>query len=120
MTGAKTQMIMEDWDFLQLQVALYINSELSGIPMNMAPKKWTRGFVQRLKGKQGTVPVGSLADEFNGKPSPPCLSWATESAMMPSRRAQVRRLFSSSNRAMKLFRRSLSPLAPIRFRGGGA
>uniref|UniRef100_A0A8C4WZI4 DNA-directed RNA polymerase subunit n=1 Tax=Eptatretus burgeri TaxID=7764 RepID=A0A8C4WZI4_EPTBU len=52
-SGAKTQMIMEDWDFLQLQVALYINSELSGIPLNMAPKKWTRGFVQRLKGKQG-------------------------------------------------------------------
>ncbi len=45
---------MEDWDFLQLQCALYINSELSGIPLNMAPKKWTRGFVQRLKGKQGT------------------------------------------------------------------
>ncbi|XP_041032404.1 DNA-directed RNA polymerase III subunit RPC1 isoform X1 [Carcharodon carcharias] len=53
MSGAKTQMIMEDWDFLQLQCALYINSELSGIPLNMAPKKWTRGFVQRLKGKQG-------------------------------------------------------------------
>lgn len=49
-------MIMEDWDFLQLQCALYINSELSGIPLNMAPKKWTRGFVQRLKGKQGTRP----------------------------------------------------------------
>lgn len=55
MTGAKTQMIMEDWDFLQLQCALYINSELSGIPLNMAPKKWTRGFVQRLKGKQGMI-----------------------------------------------------------------
>lgn len=55
MTGAKTQMIMEDWDFLQLQCALYINSELSGIPLNMAPKKWTRGFVQRLKGKQGRI-----------------------------------------------------------------
>uniref|UniRef100_A0A8C2PGV5 DNA-directed RNA polymerase subunit n=1 Tax=Capra hircus TaxID=9925 RepID=A0A8C2PGV5_CAPHI len=55
-SGAKTQMIMEDWDFLQLQCALYINSELSGIPLNMAPKKWTRGFVQRLKGKQGTCP----------------------------------------------------------------
>lgn len=49
-------MIMEDWDFLQLQCALYINSELSGIPLNMAPKKWTRGFVQRLKGKQGMCP----------------------------------------------------------------
>uniref|UniRef100_A0A2K6LF12 DNA-directed RNA polymerase subunit n=1 Tax=Rhinopithecus bieti TaxID=61621 RepID=A0A2K6LF12_RHIBE len=47
-SGAKTQMIMEDWDFLQLQCALYINSELSGIPLNMAPKKWTRGFPQSL------------------------------------------------------------------------
>jgi DNA-directed RNA polymerase beta' subunit len=51
-------MIMEDWDFLQLQCALYINSELSGIPLNMAPKKWTRGFVQRLKGKQGRFLTG--------------------------------------------------------------
>ncbi|XP_070543488.1 DNA-directed RNA polymerase III subunit RPC1-like [Ptychodera flava] len=52
-TGAKMSMIMEDWDFLQLQCALYINSEQSGIPMNMQPKKPTRGFCQRLKGKQG-------------------------------------------------------------------
>ncbi|CAG0896236.1 unnamed protein product, partial [Darwinula stevensoni] len=51
--GAKIQMITEDWDFLQLQCALYINSETSGIPLNMQPKKATRGFVQRLKGKQG-------------------------------------------------------------------
>ncbi|XP_015764049.1 PREDICTED: DNA-directed RNA polymerase III subunit RPC1-like [Acropora digitifera] len=43
----------EDWDFLQLQCALYINSEVSGIPLSMQPKKGTRGFVQRLKGKQG-------------------------------------------------------------------
>lgn len=52
-TGAKIQMIMEDWDFLQLQCALYINSEMSGIPLSMQPKKGSRGFVQRLKGKQG-------------------------------------------------------------------
>ncbi|XP_072037718.1 LOW QUALITY PROTEIN: DNA-directed RNA polymerase III subunit RPC1-like [Amphiura filiformis] len=51
--GAKMSMIMEDWDFLQLQCALYINSETSGIPLNMQPKKPTRGFCQRLKGKQG-------------------------------------------------------------------
>nr|SVE79940.1 EOG090X00FC [Daphnia magna] len=51
--GAKSQMILEDWDFLQLQCALYINSELSGIPLNMQPKKASRGIVQRLKGKQG-------------------------------------------------------------------
>lgn len=51
--GAKMSMIMEDWDFLQLQCALYINSEMSGIPLSMQPKKFTRGFCQRLKGKQG-------------------------------------------------------------------
>lgn len=33
--GAKAQMIAEDWDVLQLHCALYINSEMSGIPLNM-------------------------------------------------------------------------------------
>ncbi|KAK6965965.1 DNA-directed RNA polymerase III subunit RPC1 [Biomphalaria glabrata] len=52
-TGAKMQMYMEDWDYVQLHVALLYNSETSGIPLSMQPKKKTRGFVQRLKGKQG-------------------------------------------------------------------
>jgi len=68
-SGAKVQIIMEDWDFLQLQCALYINSEVSGIPMNMQPKKATRGFVQRLKGKQGRF-RGNLSGkrvDFSGR-----------------------------------------------------
>jgi len=52
-TGATSKMIQDDWDFLQLQCALHINSQLSGIPADKAPKKYMRGFVQRLKGKQG-------------------------------------------------------------------
>lgn len=28
--------MQESWDFLQLQCALYINSEMSGIPLAMA------------------------------------------------------------------------------------
>ncbi|XP_076289845.1 DNA-directed RNA polymerase III subunit RPC1-like [Lasioglossum baleicum] len=52
-SGAKVQMYSEDWEFLQLHCALYINSEMSGIPVNMQPKKSGRGLVQRLKGKQG-------------------------------------------------------------------
>ncbi|CAH1406139.1 unnamed protein product [Nezara viridula] len=52
-SGAKSQMIAEDWEFLQLHCALYINSETSGIPINMQPKKSSRGLVQRLKGKHG-------------------------------------------------------------------
>ncbi|XP_066147818.1 DNA-directed RNA polymerase III subunit RPC1 [Euwallacea fornicatus] len=51
--GASVNMYQEGWDHLQLQTALYINSELSGVPMNLMPKKPGRGLVQRLKGKQG-------------------------------------------------------------------
>ncbi|KAJ6643220.1 DNA-directed RNA polymerase III subunit RPC1, partial [Pseudolycoriella hygida] len=52
-TGGKMELIQEDWDFLQLHVALYFNSEVSGVPLTMIPKKPSRGIVQRLKGKQG-------------------------------------------------------------------
>lgn len=51
--GVKMDKLVERWDFLQLQCALYINGSLSGIPANMQPKKWIRSFAQRLKGKQG-------------------------------------------------------------------
>lgn len=33
--GAKAPMIAEAWDVLQLHCALYINSEMSGIPFNL-------------------------------------------------------------------------------------
>lgn len=52
-SGAKAQMIQEDWEWLQLHCALFINSETSGIPLNMQPKSKSRGLIQRLKGKQG-------------------------------------------------------------------
>lgn len=52
-TGAIPSLVMEAWDFLQLEIALYINSETSGIPLQNKPKKATRGLVQRLKGKHG-------------------------------------------------------------------
>ncbi|XP_012231845.1 DNA-directed RNA polymerase III subunit RPC1 isoform X2 [Linepithema humile] len=51
--GVKVLTYMEHWDFLQLHCGLYINSEMSGIPLHMQPKKSGRGIVQRLKGKQG-------------------------------------------------------------------
>lgn len=34
-SGVNTHMFMEDWDYLQLHCALYINSEISGIPPHM-------------------------------------------------------------------------------------
>ncbi|XP_055844641.1 DNA-directed RNA polymerase III subunit RPC1 [Episyrphus balteatus] len=68
-SGGKIELIQEDWDFLQLHVALYFHSEISGIPINMVPKKPTRGIVQRLKGKQGRF-RGNLSGkrvDFSGR-----------------------------------------------------
>jgi len=69
--------LMENWDFLQLQCALYINSELPGIPQALqTPGKPLRGFVQRLKGKQGRF-RGNLSGAppmpgFNAAPADRC------------------------------------------------
>lgn len=53
LSGATVNMYQDGWDFLQLHTAMYINSEVSGIPLAMMQKKSSRGLVQRLKGKQG-------------------------------------------------------------------
>lgn len=67
--GAPIKVISEAWDHLQVQCALYINSELSGLPPDMQPKKASRGFTQRLKGKQGRF-RGNLSGkrvDFSGR-----------------------------------------------------
>lgn len=52
--GVTVPMLMEDWDYLQLQCALYINSELPGVPLALqTSSKPIRGLCQRLKGKMG-------------------------------------------------------------------
>eukprot|EP00898_Chlorokybus_atmophyticus_P005611 jgi/Chlat1/6050/Chrsp4S06335 len=62
--------LMENWDFLQIQCAMYINSELPGLPLAFqGPGKPLRGFVQRLKGKQGRF-RGNLSGkrvDFSGR-----------------------------------------------------
>ncbi|KAH7924840.1 beta and beta-prime subunits of DNA dependent RNA-polymerase [Leucogyrophana mollusca] len=66
--GAPTAQFMEHWEFLQLSVAMYINSELPGVP-SQAGQKPMRGFVQRLKGKQGRF-RGNLSGkrvDFSGR-----------------------------------------------------
>lgn len=51
--------VMDKWDYLQHQVALYINSDAPGLNSEMSAKtkKPTRGLCQRLKGKQGRFRV---------------------------------------------------------------
>jgi len=62
--------LMENWDFLQVQCAMYINSDLPGLPlMYQTTGKPLRGFVQRLKGKQGRF-RGNLSGkrvDFSGR-----------------------------------------------------
>lgn len=52
--GVPVSTLMEDWDFLQLQCAMYINSELPGVSAALQiTGKPIRGLCQRLKGKMG-------------------------------------------------------------------
>jgi len=68
--GVQIQMLMENWDFLQIQCAMYIDSDLPGLTTLYAPSvKPMRGFVQRLKGKQGRF-RGNLSGkrvDFSGR-----------------------------------------------------
>ena len=62
--------LAENWDFLQLKVAQLVNSELPGLPPSyQGNSKPVRGFVQRLKGKQGRF-RGNLSGkrvDFSGR-----------------------------------------------------
>ncbi|KAI0017700.1 DNA-directed RNA polymerase III subunit RPC1 [Xylariomycetidae sp. FL0641] len=66
--GTALQTIMEQWEFLQLQIAVYVNSEVPGL-QNSGITKTMRGFCQRLKGKQGRF-RGNLSGkrvDFSGR-----------------------------------------------------
>ncbi|XP_076459285.1 DNA-directed RNA polymerase III subunit RPC1-like [Babylonia areolata] len=68
-SGGKMMNMIEDWDYLQLQVFLLVNSEVSGVPLRMQPTKTLKGLVQRLKGKQGRF-RGNLSGkrvDFSGR-----------------------------------------------------
>ncbi|KAJ2688348.1 DNA-directed RNA polymerase III subunit C1 (rpo31) [Coemansia spiralis] len=66
--GAGTVSIMEQWDYLGLAIAMYINSDVPGVPVSIVGKP-IRGFTQRLKGKQGRF-RGNLSGkrvDFSGR-----------------------------------------------------
>ncbi|KAI2624900.1 beta and beta-prime subunits of DNA dependent RNA-polymerase [Hypoxylon sp. NC1633] len=65
--GTALQTIMEQWEFLQLQIANYVNSDVPGL--QMSGTKAMRGICQRLKGKQGRF-RGNLSGkrvDFSGR-----------------------------------------------------
>ncbi|TVY56528.1 DNA-directed RNA polymerase III subunit RPC1 [Lachnellula cervina] len=66
--GQPLQTIVEQWDYLQLQIALYINSDVPNL-QQVGNGKPIRGFCQRLKGKQGRF-RGNLSGkrvDFSGR-----------------------------------------------------
>lgn len=66
--GSPVGTIMEQWEYLQLQIAMYVNSEVPGLAQPGFGKN-ARGFCQRLKGKQGRF-RGNLSGkrvDFSGR-----------------------------------------------------
>lgn len=66
--GSPVQTLMEQWEYLQLQVAMYVNSDVPGLQQPGFGKS-VRGFCQRLKGKQGRF-RGNLSGkrvDFSGR-----------------------------------------------------
>ncbi|KAK2747991.1 hypothetical protein FQN57_001582 [Myotisia sp. PD_48] len=66
--GAPVQTIIECWDYMQLQIAVYINSDVPGLQKADFGKP-IRGLCQRLKGKQGRF-RGNLSGkrvDFSGR-----------------------------------------------------
>lgn len=67
--GATMKMVAEDWEFLQVLVALFINGDTPGIPRQIIGPRNPRGLCQRLKGKQGRF-RGNLSGkrvDFSGR-----------------------------------------------------
>ncbi|KAI0387182.1 beta and beta-prime subunits of DNA dependent RNA-polymerase [Hypomontagnella monticulosa] len=65
--GTALQTIMELWEYMQLQIAVYVNSDVPGL--QAGGTKTTRGVCQRLKGKQGRF-RGNLSGkrvDFSGR-----------------------------------------------------
>lgn len=93
-SGAKVQMYNEDWEFLQLHCALYINSEMSGIPLNMQPKKCGRGLVQRLKGKQG---------RFRGNLSGKRVDFSSRTVISPDPNLRIEQVIFDIESSFKYF-----------------
>ncbi|KAL8872081.1 MAG: hypothetical protein Q9174_002232 [Haloplaca sp. 1 TL-2023] len=66
--GSPIQTIMDQWEFMQTSIALYINSDNPGLQA-MANAQHIRGLCQRLKGKQGRF-RGNLSGkrvDFSGR-----------------------------------------------------
>ncbi|KAK5168211.1 DNA-directed RNA polymerase III subunit C1 (rpo31) [Saxophila tyrrhenica] len=67
--GQPLNKVMELWEFLQVQIAMYIDGNIPGLGQDQYSSRSLRGFCQRLKGKQGRF-RGNLSGkrvDFSGR-----------------------------------------------------
>ncbi|SMQ45237.1 unnamed protein product [Zymoseptoria tritici ST99CH_3D1] len=67
--GQQLSKVMDMWEFLQVQIAMYIDGNIPGLARDSSYGKAMRGFCQRLKGKQGRF-RGNLSGkrvDFSGR-----------------------------------------------------
>ena len=67
--GQPLNKVMELWEFMQIQVAMYIDGNIPGLGQDLHSSRPLRGFCQRLKGKQGRF-RGNLSGkrvDFSGR-----------------------------------------------------
>ena len=67
--GNPIHVLMEEWEFLQLQCAMLVNSDIPNNPLQAQSSKPIRGLAQRLKGKTGRF-RGNLSGkrvDFSGR-----------------------------------------------------
>lgn len=69
--GATVKMLMEDWYFLQVQVAQYLNGEMPGLAKPIGEKQPIRGLCQRLKVRRGPVRACAGVASASAAPSLP-------------------------------------------------
>ncbi|KAK4503760.1 hypothetical protein PRZ48_004675 [Zasmidium cellare] len=86
--GQPLSKVMDMWEFLQVQIAMYIDGNIPGLGKDSSYGKAMRGFCQRLKGKQGRF-RGNLSGkrvDFSGRtvisPDP---NLAIDEVAVPSR-----------------------------------
>lgn len=115
--GNPLNLINEDWDHLQLQCALLINSEL---PQVGIPGQPVRGIVQRLKGKNGRFRcnLSGKRVDFSGRtvisPDP---NLSIEEVGIPERMAKILTISERVTRFNKEKLQSLVLNGPERYPG---
>ena len=91
--GAPANKVATQWENLQGTIALYINSDTSGVPPDLQGNKGIRALCQRLKGKHG---------RFRGNLSGKRVNFCGRTVISPDPNLQIRQVAIPRLMAMRL------------------